>query len=260
MLKFLSKRKLNIICSVASVALTAIIWIIVYCSVKNDYLIPSLTDTFKSLFGCIASGTFWNAFLNTLGRTAIAFTISFVLAICLAALSVTSKAFAALLRPFMAFLRTLPTLAVILILLIWTNPKVAPVVVTTLVLFPMLYTQIVAAFVGVDGELIEMANVFGLGKYTKLFKIYLPAVAPNTLAQVGADFSFGLKIMISAEVLANTYRSLGGLMQSARLYAEMPRLAALTIAAVIAGLFIEIAFSQFERLTFKWSKKEGRND
>ena len=66
--------------------------------------------------------------------------------------------------------------------------------------------------------------------------------------------------MISSEVLANTYNSLGGMMQTAKLYAEMPRLAALTAVAVAAGLVIDVALSQFERINYKWSKKEGARD
>ena len=90
----------------------------------------------------------------------------------------------------------------------------------------------------------------------KLFKIYLPLVSPNILSQTGPNVSLGIKIRISAEVLANTYKSLGGLMQEARLYVEMPRLAALTLAAVAAGFIFDIALSQLERVTFKWSRKE----
>ena len=257
---YFKKRKLNIICSIAAIVMMVIVWIIAYYSVKNDYVVPSFSDTLSSLCGCLKSGVFWIAFFNTFGRTLLAFIISFVLAGCLAALSIISKAFSAFINPIMVFLRTLPTLAVILILLIWTSPKTAPVIVTALVLFPMIYAQITAAFGGIDRGLTEMAKVYKLSNRDKLFNIYLPSVTPNVLAQTGADISLGIKVMISAEVLANTYRSLGGLMQNARLYLEMPRLAALTLAAVILGLVVEFAFSQFERITFKWSRKEGRGD
>ena len=257
---FLKKRKLNIFCSAASIALMIIVWIIAYYAVKNDYVVPSFTDTVISLWRCVKSSAFWVAFFNTFGRTILAFIISFLLAGCLAALSVACKAFSAFLNSIMVIFRTLPTLAVILILLIWTSPKTAPVIVTVLVLFPMIYAQITAAFGGIDGGLKEMAQVYQLSNKVKLFKIYLPSVAPNVLSQTGANISLGIKIMISAEVLANTYRSLGGLMQNARLYLEMPRLAALTVAAVVLGLIVEVSFSQFERLTYKWSRKEGRGD
>ena len=157
-------------------------------------------------------------------------------------------------------MRTLPTLAVVLILLIWTNPVIAPVAVTVLILFPMIYAQIIAAAGGVDEGILEMARLYGLKKREKLFKIYMPLISPNILAQTGANVSLGLKIMISSEVLANTYNSLGGMMQTAKLYAEMPRLAALTAVAVAAGLVIDVALSQFERINYKWSKKEGARD
>lgn len=260
MINFIKKRKLNIICSAAAVALVLLVWVIAYYSVRNDYLVPSFTATAVSFFECVKSGGFWLSVLNTLLRTFIAFIISFAVAACLAVFSIVSKAFRAFIKPFTICLRTLPTLAVILILLIWTNPLVAPVIVTVLVLFPMIYSQIIAAADSIDGGLIEMASVYGVSVRDRIFKIYLPVTAPNILSQAGANISFGLKIMISAEVLANTYNSLGGMMQTARLYAEMPRLAALTVIAVIVGLAVDIAFSQLERITFKWSKREGQRD
>ena len=160
----------------------------------------------------------------------------------------------------MVILRTLPTLAVILLLLIWTTPKVAPVIVPVLVLFPMIYSQITAAVSGIDEGLKEMADVYHISKRDRLFKIYLPCASPNVLSQTGANISLGLKIMISAEVLASTYQSLGNLMQTARLYLDTPRLAALTAAAILIGFIVDIAFSQLARITYKWSRKECGND
>ena len=40
----------------------------------------------------------------------------------------------------------------------------------------------------------------------------------------------------------------------------MPRLAALTLIAVFAGLVVDIGFFQIARLTYKWSRKEGQYD
>lgn len=231
-------------------------WLIAYYAVANDYIIPSFFDTMKSMGKMFTERSFWVAFGNTLMRTAEAFVLSFVLAAALAALSSCGRGAAAFIQPIMVFLRTLPTLAVILILLIWTNPKVAPVAVTVLVLFPMIYAQIMAAIGDIDGELKEMAKVYRIPTRTRLFRMYLPLVSPNVLAQTGPNISMGLKIMVSAEVLANTARSVGNLMQYSRQVLEMPRLAALTLAAVAAGLVIELAFAQTERITRKWRVRE----
>lgn len=249
---FFKERKLNIICSVAAVLIMWLCWIIIYYSVKNDYIVPSFQDTFAELFKCLKESAFWTAFFMTLLRTVEAFAISFILAAVCAALSACSKIFAEIIKPFMVILRTLPTLAVILLLLIWTNAKVAPVIVTVLVLFPMIYARFNAAIGGVDRGLTEMAEVYGIRKRDRLFKIYLPLVSPNILSQIGADISLGLKLTISAEVLSNTYKSLGGMMQNARAFVEMPRLAALTLVAVLLGLALDLGLSQLKRLTRKW--------
>ena len=258
MKKFFTERKLNILISILAVIAMWIVWIIVYYSVKNDYVIPSFQNTFTSIWrDCIAKGAFWTAFGNTFLRTLLAFIISFIIAAALACLCALSKKMAAFIMPFMVFLRTLPTLAVVLILLIWTNPRIAPVIVTVLVLFPMIHARLYTAIDGIDGGIRQMIKVYNIPKNQAIFKIYLPMITPEVLPQTGADISLGLKIMVSAEVLASTFKSLGGMMQDARIYLDMPRLAALTLLTVLVGLAIDIVFSQLSRLTYKWSRKEG---
>lgn len=252
MKKFFTERKLNILLSLASVLLMLTVWVIAYFSVKNDYIIPSFSATAKSFFLCFAEAEFWAAFSLTTLRTFIAFAVSFVLAAMLTALSVISKSASAFLKPVIVFLRTVPTLAVVLILLLWTTPEIAPVAVTFLVLFPMIYSQLTSSADNVDRGLLQMAKVYGIKRKDIIFKIYLPHISTSVFSQTGANISLGLKIMISAEVLSLTYRSLGGLMQSARAYLEMPRLAALTLVAVLAGLIIDIAFSQLKRINYRW--------
>ena len=104
-------------------------------------------------------------------------------------------------KPFISVFRTLPTLAVILILLCWTTPVVAPTAVTVLVLFPMIYSQINTAVSGIDGGIIDMAKVYKITEKEKLAKIYLPMIAPSILAQTGANISLGIKVMIPRKCL-----------------------------------------------------------
>lgn len=99
-----------------------------------------------------------------------------------------------------------------------------------------------------------MARVYGVSRRDRLFKIYLPLVSPAVFSQTGANISLGLKIMISSEVLVNTARGLGGMMQENSMAAAVANLAALTVAAVVLGLIIDVAFSQLKRINSKWVK------
>ncbi|MBP5242182.1 MAG: hypothetical protein J6Z36_00645 [Clostridia bacterium] len=51
--------------------------------------------------------------------------------------------------------------------------------------------------------------------------------------------AFSIKLIVSAEVMANTYKSLGGLLQESQIYTDMPRLFALTLLVIALGLVLE---------------------
>ncbi|MGN0814034.1 MAG: ABC transporter permease [Candidatus Coproplasma sp.] len=260
MKKLLRGKKLNILYSLAAVAIILVVWVIAYYSIRNDYILPSVSQSFSALFECFASGEFWLSVANTFLRTLCAFAISFVLAALLSALSAVCKPFKGIFAAIISLIRTLPTMAVTLMLLIWTNPLTAPVVVAVLVLFPMIYSQFTTAIDGVDADLLQMAKVYSFTRKDKLVKIILPQVAPSILGEVGANLSLGIKLMVSAEVLCYTFHSLGGLMQQAKLYAEMPTFAALTIACILIGFIMEWLSSFLRLLTLRWSRKEGANE
>ena len=101
------------------------------------------------------------------------------------------------------------------------------------------YAAALAAFDEVGEEYGELARAFRVGAGRKIVKMYLPLSAPVLLKQAGSIFSLGLKVIISGEVLASTYRSLGGMMQEAQIYLQMPRLMALTLLTVLMGFALE---------------------
>lgn len=259
MKQFFKQRKFNIIGSAIAIILMWLVWIIAYYSVGNDLIVPSFWKTCASFWRYLGSGTFWIALLGSFGRTMLAFAISLIGAVLCAVLASLSKTVKAIFKPIMVFIRTLPTMAVILIILKITlgNKTLSPVIVTVLVLLPLIYAQFIAAIEGIDAGLIEMCKVYGVSKRDTVFKVYIPLVLPNTLSQTGANISLGLKVMISAEVLVNTAKGIGGMMQESSIAAEVANLAALTLAAVILGLILDIAFSQLKRITDRWNKKES---
>lgn len=231
-----------------------VFWIIAYYSVGNGLIVPSFGETVASFWRYLGSGEFWAAVGNSLLRTFLAFAISFLLAAAFTGFGLLGSWCKALIKPITVIIRTLPTMAVILIIfkITYGNRTLSPVIVTVLVLFPMIYSQLIAAVEGIDGGIKEMADVYGISKKERLFKIYLPLVSPAVFSQTGANISLGLKIMISSEVLVNTARGLGGMMQTTSGAGEVACLAALTLAAVILGLIIELAFSQLKRINKKW--------
>ena len=251
-------KKLNIAFSFLAVIVMWAGWLIAYYTVRNDYVIPSFADTVAGIGKNLIDGQFWRAFGATLLRTLYSWAVAFALSLVCLSLSALSDKFRRFLAPFVSVLRTLPTMAITLMLLIWTSPKIAPTVVAFLMIFPLSYTQLCASFGGIDKKIIEMAEVYKVSRRDKLCKIYIPLMLPDIFAQTGANISLTLKVMISAEVLAGTFGSVGGLMYTASMYSRMDELFALTILMLVFGGLIEYALGNLTRITDVWVKGRGK--
>lgn len=242
----------NLAFSLAALVLLWLLWIVAALIVQNGYVLPSFVDAFKSMGRLLADAAFWRAFGNTLLRTVVAFLVSALLGAALAVLASLKGGIRAFFAPVISVLRTVPTMAIILLLLIWTTPRIAPVVVTLLVLMPAFYAATLASLDDVKARFGELPKAFKVPLSRTVFKMYLPLAAPSILGQSGSILSMGLKITVSGEVLANTFQSLGGLMQEAKMFVDMPRLMALTLLCIVLGFLLEGLAFLICKLIVRW--------
>jgi len=74
--------------------------------------------------------------------------------------------------------------------------------------------------------------------------------SPAASRSAAGALSLTVKLMVAAEVLANTAGSLGAMMQTARIYFETAELMALTVATVLVSLLLEGVVYALLKLTF----------
>ena len=70
----------------------------------------------------------------------------------------------------------------------------------------------------------------------------IPQILPSALYSAGAGLSLNLKLMVAAEVIAQTAVSLGYLLNKSKVYFEIADMLAIVAFAVITGAAIESAF------------------
>lgn len=231
----------NIWQTVAAAIFLLAVWIVAYYIVGNELLFPRFSDVFFRAWDLLGENGFWTGLGMSLLRALCAFALSFVAGAFFAVISYLYPSFCSFLAPIVSGLRSLPILAVLLILLSFFGAGEAPIAVGFLALFPMLYTGILTALSGIDRQLIEISKVYGAPLTRRVFGIYLPISSPYILREAGGALSYSLKLIVSAEVLANTAKSLGGMMQEAKLYAEIPQLFALVGVTFLVGLALELS-------------------
>lgn len=241
----------NLILPLFTIAFMLFVWGIVAKVQNNEYVVPSIESTIRELFKLFGENKFYTALLLTLVRSIIAFLLSFIIAFILAYCSVKSLKLERLILPIISITRTLPTIAIAWLLLFWTDNQVAPVVITMLVVLPTSYTQIKGALDCVDKTTIEAGKVDGADWISILFKIELPQIAPEVFSVIGSGLALNFKLMVAAEVLSATIKSLGNMINLATPF-EVARVLALTVVVLLLGLLVEFLFNRLSKKASEW--------
>ena len=231
--------KNNLIYLVLGCLTAIIIYIIAYFLVGNDVMLASPVEVLLSALNLLKTSAFYKALGFTLLRVLIAFIISFAVAVVLAVISYVNPLVKGILAVIVGLLRSLPVLAILLVVLTFISRDFAPVTVCFLSLFPILYSSILTALNGVSNENKEMCKVYKIPYKKQVLKMYIPFVLPQVIVASAGGLSFAIKLIVSAEILASVYGSVGSLIKEASIYSLTAELLALTFVVCMIGVIVE---------------------
>ncbi|WP_251182448.1 ABC transporter permease [Anaerocaecibacter muris] len=223
----------------AVVAVALGVWAIAAAAVGSEFVLPEISTTLSALRVALKSADFWSGLFGTVLRSVIGYFISLGLFFIAFFLSTAFYSFARIVEPIISALRSLPAVAVTLILTLAVGAHGTPVVLGVLVIFPILYSSAKARTATVPAELVEVCRICGAGKIKTFTSLWLPCLAGALPESLATAFSYNIKAVIGAEILAQTAESLGMLMKLAQIYLEPALLIAYVIAAVAVAVLCE---------------------
>jgi len=226
----------------------ALWWILSETSHKQTGIIPTPLDTLRIIVEEMRKDSFLKAIFSTLERSLISFIISFFFASLLAVITHFKKVIGKLLNPFIVLCRSMPTLALILILLLVVGSEMLPTVVAFLVVFPLCFENMSAAIAETDNKLITMAKVFKIPRWRQITGIYVPSMLPYVFSSIIAGFGLNIKVVISAEVMGLPSMSVGYLILQAKQSFSFGVSFAWLVIAVILSLVCETVLRMIGRL------------
>ena len=251
-MKINKDKLLNLILVIIPFACIFIAWQI-GSRFTNEFILPSIGQTLSGLVEVLGQKTFYSALFDTLLRSLFAFATSFFIAFILAFLSKISKKADVMITPVISVIRALPTIAVVLLILLWVDDdNIAPIIVTSLVVLPTTYSGLRDAFYSVDDEMIKALRLFNVSTPNLLAKVYIPQILPSTLLAIGGGFSLNLKLMVAAEVIVATPNSIGSLLNYLKNYQVMSKMIAIVLVAVLIGISVEAIFKVLSKKVGKW--------
>lgn len=241
----------NLILPLITIGCLIVVWSIVAVAENNEYVVPTVSTTAQEFLKLFGEQKFYIYLGQTVLRSVIAFVLSFLISSALA-YSATKRLWAEkLILPFISITRALPTIAIAWLLLFWTNNQVAPVVITMLVVLPTSYTHVKSALESVNKNTIDAGKVDGAGWANIFFRIELPQIMPDIYNVIGSGLALNFKLMVAAEVLSSTLRSIGTLLNLSRPF-EVAKTLALTAVVLILGLVVEFLFNKLSKKAGQW--------
>jgi len=214
------------------------LWILLSKLMDNEVLIPTIKSTLTNLINIVKDEYFFPTIKRTLLRSLTGFLISLSLAIILGLLSNFSKFVFNFIIPILKFLKSVPTIAIIILALIWLNPNILPIFIGFITVFPILYEAVLNGILYVDSKIIDMAKVYKVSKSTLIKDIYIPSIFISLETILTSTLGLNLKMVIAGEALAQPKYSIGGSLQLEKLYLNTSGIFAwIIIILLIMSLF-----------------------
>lgn len=231
-----------------------IIWEGVALYIDNSLLFPRVGEIFLSLKNLVASGDFILILWNTLSRFFISIVFSLILAIIFSVASYRYEVISFLLFPFIIFLRAVPTIAIIIVVLIWSSVERVPIVVGMLILFPILYESILGGIKNVDKNLLKMSKVFKVSTKRVVRDIYIPSIYYSISSNIPSYMGLTFKVIIAGEVLSQESLSIGGEIFINKIYLESSNIFAWIIVVIVLNYFLEKGLKTINNRVCRWKK------
>ncbi|NLZ24898.1 MAG: ABC transporter permease subunit [Clostridiales bacterium] len=233
----------NVAYPIAALAIALAVWAAAAAAVNKPLILPGVSEVLKEFFLLLKEKAFYKGVGWTLLRTLEAFLLSVVLGLAFAVIGALVKPIRKTFEPIATAMRAVPTMAVILLSVLWLDYDEAPVLIGFLICFPLLYSSFLNAFLSVDKDLIEMAKVFKVKKTDTVRYIFIPSILPSALSSMKSVVSLCLKVTIASEVIAQTKTSIGVMMQMASMRFDIAKLMAWTVSAIVLSFVLEGLFA-----------------
>lgn len=254
--KELLKKVLNVLYIVIGIVAIFLIWYILAITINNS-LFPTPTEVLNLYFNYFATSELYIAIGWTFLRLILSFLLSFAIGFIFGILAGEFHIIRLILKPLVLILKTVPTAAVILILIVLFKPFMSLFLIVFLVMFPIIYEAVINGYESLDKNIVNSIKVdAGLHNIKAILNIKIPNLIPYLLLASFQTLGLGMKVSLMAEVLIgnNSIHGLGILIRQAYNFAFVDQIMAYSLhAIVIIGLVDIIMYFLKRYLKNKYS-------
>ena len=235
----MKKRKSSKVNSLPAILFWGLVWALAAWAMDKPLLLPSPVQVLRCMGQLAVTSAFWKITLISIGRILLGLALGIGLGALLAVLTELSPLLHTLISPAMTAMQATPVASFAILVLIWVDRDFVPVLICCMMALPVIWGGVSGGIRSTGPQLLEMAKVFRLSRYTKLRRIFLPSVLPFFRTACASALSLGWKAGIAAEVLTVPKMSIGRMISESKLYLLTPELFAWTLTVIILSLLLQ---------------------
>lgn len=207
------------------------LWSIISRAISSTIL-PEPITTLKTIFKLLGKSATYKVLGYTIGRIALALFTATIIGVFLGSLAGYYQFVEYVLKPIVIVLRSFPSVALMLILIIFT--KNASFYLVCIVLFPIIYESTLRGVGEIKSEYQSILKLDGQDSIVNIPKVALPLSTDYILIGIFQSLGLGLKVQIMGESLmgSTTFVGLGIEIYKAYLNLDMDVVFAYSILAI----------------------------
>lgn len=238
----MKKTKKSRLAQLAAVGFWLVVWQIAAMVIGQEVFLVSPLQAIGTLLELLPQADFWQRVGFSAGRILLGFGLGAVSSVVLAVAAERWAWVETLLSPVMQLVKATPVASFIILALVWVSGSSLSILISFLMVLPVLYGAVRTGIESVDGQLLEMAEVFRLPLGRRVRAIWLPAVLPAF--RQGCSVALGIcwKSGVAAEVIGLPDGSIGDALYRTKITLSTGELFAWTFVIILLSAAFEKLF------------------
>ncbi len=231
----------------AVVLVLLVLWVILAAQIDNEFKLPLPFHVLETMIAQVQTSVFYEAIFMSLFRSLSGLAIAYVCGVVIGLVCGLNTTAEALFSPIYLILKSIPNVSYILIALIWTSNETAVKIICFMILFPMVYGNILNGMKDLDKPLMDLLKLYPATFMQATWKVYLPMLSPYLKASLSTGAGLAFKVGVMAEILGSVSPGIGRQLQICRINMDMSGLFAWTIWILILLCVSEWVFKRLVR-------------
>ena len=231
------------------------LWQFAAMSLDQSMLLVSPLKVLARLFTIWLEEGFFSTVWFSFRRIALGFLLGFLLGVLLGIPAGRFSWLETLLWPFVITIKSVPVASFVIISLIWLSSGELSVFISFLMVFPVIYSNVLEGIKSTDRRMTEMAELYGLPFGKRLLYIHTPRLKPFLMSGCSVALGLSWKSGIAAEVIGIPDGSMGEMLYESKIYFNTADLFAWTVIIVLISVAFEKLFMKGLKILFRELEK-----